>query len=579
MSATSTRPPTPDPRPAPAGPTPLDPFTVEIIKDALVAVGDEMFVSLQRTSKSPIIYEVLDYCCGILDDQAQLIAQGNGVAGFLGTLTFAAQSVLAKFGREGLVEGDIVVTNDPYTGGGTHLSDVSLVMPMFVEGALVGFAANKAHWTEVGGKDPGSWTTDSTDIFQEGLQFPCVKLFDRGQPNQALLDLIEANVRTPDMTLGDIWAQVASCRLGALRFGEICNKHGVGRVQEAIRLLLDYGEAMVQRELATLPRGTFEADDWIDDDGLSDEPHHCRVKVTVTETEFIADFTGSAAQTPGPINCTWTGLVSAVRMVFKALTDPHIPANEGTFRAMTVICPPGTVFTAERPAPVSTYWETMIFAADLVWKAMAPHVPHRLSAGHFLSVCADVTVTVHPDTSQTTILVEPNAGGWGASIDQDGEGGLVCVGDGETYILPIEVTKTVYGILVDQYAFDIVDGGEGTHRGGRGLVRDYQIISDAGGSITATFGRHKYMPWGVAGGHDGSPNAVQIRFADGRPPVTVGKTARYPLAKGDVARLITGTGGGWGDPKRRPRELVLADLRADAAREIYGLTDEDLAGR
>src|SRR5215210_1197756 len=249
--------------------THLDPFTTEIIKDALNAIGDEMFVSLQRTSKSPIIYEVLDYCCGITDDRGQLLAQGNGVGGFLGTMAFAVQSTLDKFGHDGLREGDIVVTNDPYGGGGTHLSDVSLVIPIFVDGELIGFSANKAHWTEVGGKDPGSWTTDSTDIWQEGLQFPCVKLFVGGEPVQGLLDLIEVNVRTPEMTLGDVWAQVASCRLGALRFQELCRKHGVAHVRAAITQLLDHGEAMVRRELANLPAGVYEAQDWIDDDGLS----------------------------------------------------------------------------------------------------------------------------------------------------------------------------------------------------------------------------------------------------------------------------------------------------------------------
>ena len=221
---------------------------------------------------------------------------------------------------------------------------------------------------------------------------------------------------------------------------------GWPRFVEAGDRLLDYGEAMVARELAQLPAGTYEAEDWIDDDGLTDEPHYCRVKVTISDSEFVCDFTGSAPQTLGPINCAYTGLVSGVRIVFKALTDPHLHANEGTFRALRVICPEGTVFTAQRPAPVSTYWESMIFAADLVWKALAPHVPQRLSAGHFLSVCGDVTVTVHPDTNKTTILVEPNAGGWGASIDDDGEAGLICVGDGETYILPIEVTEAEYGI-------------------------------------------------------------------------------------------------------------------------------------
>ncbi|MEZ4666279.1 MAG: hydantoinase B/oxoprolinase family protein [Thermomicrobiales bacterium] len=560
--------------------TTLDPFTIEIIKDSLNVIGDEMFVSLQRTSKSPIIYEVLDYCCGITDEQGQLLAQGNGVAGFLGTLTFAVHSVLDKFGAEYLKPGDIFITNDPYTGGGTHLSDVSLVMPIFYDGQLVAFSANKAHWTEVGGKDPGSWTTDSTDVFQEGLQFPCVRLFAEGVPNESLFDVIGANVRTPDMSLGDMWAQVASCRLAGIRFQDLCDKYGLSAVREAIGILLDYGEAMVAQELAKLPAGIYEADDWIDDDGITSDPHHCQVKVTVTADKFIADFTGSAPQTMGPINCTWTGLVSAVRLIFKALTDPHIPANEGTFRALEVICPPGTVLTAERPAPVSTYWETMIFAADLVWKALAPAVPNRLSAGHFLSVCGDVTFTIHPDTGKPAILVEPNAGGWGASIDQDGESGLVCVGDGETYVLPLEVTEAIYGIQVDRYEFNTAPGGEGKYQGGRGLIRDYRMLSDHGGFITATFGRHKFLPWGVDGGHDGSMNAVQIRFADGREPVTVGKTARYPLRKGDVARLITGCGGGWGDPAERDTDAVRADLRAglispETARDVYGLTDKE----
>jgi N-methylhydantoinase B len=554
----------------------LDPFTIEIIKDSLNAIGEEMFVSLQRTSMSPIIYEVLDYCCGITDHRAQLLAQGNGVAGFLGTLTFAVKSVIDKFGLDGIQEGDIFVTNDPYTGGGTHLSDVSLIMPVFVGDEIVGFSANKAHWTEVGGKDPGSWTTDSVDIWQEGLQFPCVRLFGGGSPIQSVFDMIEANVRTPEMTLGDVWAQVASCRLGARRFQELCRKYGVREVRQSIDALLDYGESMVRQELAKLPTGVFEAEDWIDDDGISAEPIYCRVRVTVAADAFIADFTGTAPQTRGPVNCSWTGLISAVRMVFKALTDPHLPTNDGCFRPMEVICPDGTVFTASRPAPTSTYWDSMIFAADLVWKAMAAHVPGRLSAGHFMSVCADVTYTIHPETGKPAILVEPNAGGWGASVDQDGEGGLVCLGDGETYILPIEVTEAIYGIRVDRYAYNTAPGGAGKFRGGPGLIRDYRILSDEGGFITSTFGRNKFLPWGVDGGHNGTPNAVQIIFADGREPVTVGKTARFPLKKGDVARLITGTGGGWGNPRERDRDAVLEDLRSgliddDTARMVYGL--------
>jgi N-methylhydantoinase B len=389
-----------------------DPFTMEIVKNALIALGDEMFYALQRTSKSPIIYETLDYAVGATDARGHLIAQGNGVTGFLGTLDGAVLSVLQKFGADKVRPGDVFVTNDPYEGGGTHLSDVSLVMPIFYEDEVVAFVANKAHWTEVGGKDPGSWTTDATEVYQEGLQFPNVRLFDQGEPNQALLDLISANVRLPDMTLGDLWAGVAALRVGERRFVDLCRRYGKGTILDAMENLLDHGEQMTRLELAKLPRGVFEAEDWIDDDGIGNGPFPVRIKVTISENEFVCDFTGSHSQVPGPINCTRSGLVSEVRAGFKAVTAPHLPTSGGMFRPLNIVCPPNTIFTAERPAPVSTYWETKRYAVDLLWKALAPHVPHRLPAGHFLSVCGTVLSGSHPDTGEFFLLVEPLVGGW-----------------------------------------------------------------------------------------------------------------------------------------------------------------------
>jgi N-methylhydantoinase B len=553
----------------------VDPFTVEIVKDSLIAIGDEMFVALQRTSKSTIIYEVLDFASGLIDANGQLITQGNGVTGFLGTLTFAVRSTLEKFGAEGLAPGDVVITNDPYSGGGTHLSDVSLVVPIYYDDELVAFSASKAHWTEVGGKDAGSWTTDATEVFQEGLQFPCVKLYEAGRPVQSLIDLIEANVRLPDMTLGDMHAQAASLRLGERRFHELCDKYGVDVVLGSIDALLDYGERMTRLELAKLPSGVYEAEDLIDDDGIGNGPFPVRVKITITGDEFVCDFTGTHAQVPGPVNCTLTGLHSGVRTMLKAITGPHIPVNEGCFRPLKIVCPPRTIFTAERPAPVSTYWETMNYVTDLVWKALAPVVPERLCAGHFLSVCGVVVAGLHPDTGELFLLVEPQAGGWGGGLHKDGESGLMCVGDGETYVIPIEVAESRYGIVVDQYALDVTDAGAGRHRGGRGCVRDYRAAVDGGITITATFGRHKYLPWGTAGGRDGSRNAVHLHHADGR-EVVVGKCARYFLARGEVARLITGTGGGWGDPLERPVEEVVEDVKdgyvtLDQAARDYGV--------
>ena len=554
--------------------TTIDPFTVEIIKDGLIAAGDEMFYALQRTAKSTIIYEVLDYATGLLDARGQLLTQGNGVAGFLGTLTFAVKYVLEKFGEKDLHPGDIIILNDPYVGGGTHLSDVSLIMPIFYEGQLVAFSANKAHWTEVGGRDPGSWTTDATEVYQEGLQFPAVKIFEAGTPNQAVVDIIAANVRTPDMSLGDMLAGVAALRVGERRTLELFRKYGKDTVLHAMAELLDYGERMARLELQRLPKGTYDAVDYIDDDGIGNGPFEVRVKVTITDDAFICDFTGSSGQVPGPVNCGTTGLHSAVRAAWKAVTDPLIPANEGVFRPLQVICPPRTIFTAEKPAPVSTYWETMLYAADLVWKALAPIVPNRLTAGHFLSVCGTVVYGLHPDDGSLYLLVEPQAGGWGAGMDKDGENGLVCVGDGETYVIPVEACETRYGVLVDQYALDIVDGGAGEYRGGRGLVRDYRITSEWAG-VTATFGRHKFLPWGMNGGQDGSRNYVEFIHDDGRREI-LGKCARYMLKRGEVARLHTATGGGYGPASRRPKEKVLQDLKegyitSEQAARDYGV--------
>ncbi len=554
----------------------VDPFTLEIIKEGLLAIGDEMFVTMQRTSMSTIIYEVLDYATGLTDARGRLITQGNGVTLFLGTLDFGVRSVLKKFGEGGLKPGDIIITNDPYEGGGTHLSDVSLIMPIFYNEKIVAFAANKGHWTEVGGMAAGSWTTNSKEIYQEGLQFPCIKIFHEGKPNQSLIDLIRANVRTPDMSIGDMYAQAASLRIAERRFQELCRKHGVENVLAGVETLMEHSEHLILQEIEKLPKGVYEAVDYIDDDGIGNGPFEVRVKVIVEKDTVTCDFTGTHPQVPGPVNSARTGLFSAARAVLMSLTDPSIPANEGCFRPLKIICPDRTIFTCEKPAAVSTYWETMMYAADLIWRAMAPHMPKKLPAGHFLSVCGVVLAGIHPDTGELFILVEPQAGGWGAGADKDGENGLVCVGDGETYIIPIEVCETRYGVLVDRYGYDITEGGEGRFRGGRGLVRDYRITAEEAW-YTGTFGRFKFLPWGMNDGRNGSRNYTKMIFKDSRKPVVFGKTAQFHMKRGDVARLVTATGGGYGYPLERPVEMVIHDLKngyitPQIAEKWYGVT-------
>lgn len=552
-----------------------DPFTLTIIQEQLQAAADESFVRLGRASKSPIIYEVLDYACALLTTDAELIAEAQGVPGFTGVLPMAVQSILDKFGAENMRAGDVYATNDPYSGGGTHLSDVCLIGPILYEGELVAFCANKGHWTEVGGMAPGSWTTDATEIYQEGLQLPAVRVYDAGQPVSDIIDLIAANVRLPDMTLSDLYAGVAAIRVGEARVRAMCARHGADALRASIERLLDQGEGVARNALKTLPKGSWEAQDFMDDDGFTDEPIPVRVRITITDESFTADFTGSSPQVPGPVNGTWARLQSTARVMFKAVTAPDYPNNGGCFRPVKVICPPGTIFTAQRPAPVSTYWEAGAIAIDLLWQALWPIASERLSAGHFLSICG-TNLSGTFDNGELFVMSEPQAGGWGAAPARDGQNGLVAQGNGETRNVPAEVCEARYPLLVERYALDITPHGAGRWRGGRGMVRDYRMTGP-GGHVTTTYGRHRFPPWGADGGLPGSSNsAAVIRKGATQAEVQRGKLTRYPLCKGDLVRIITGSGGGRGDPLARPAEAVRADLQAglvtphQAARD-YGL--------
>lgn len=553
----------------------VDPFTIEIVKDSLIAIGEEMFHALARTSMSPIIYEVLDYASGLTDSKGQLLTQGNGVTGFIGMLTFMVKETLKKFGENGLKEGDIIIINDSYVGGGSHLSDVGLVMPIFYEGKIIAFSANKAHWTDVGGKDPGSFSNDATEIYQEGLQFPCVKLFDEGKLNQAVLDIIKTNVRFPDLSIGDLWAQVAALRTGEKRVNELCKKNGVKVVQASIDQHLDHGEQMARQELAKLPKGEFTAEDFVDDDGFGNGPFPIKVKVTITDDKFICDFRGSHPQVPGPVNCTYTGLVSAVRTIFLAATNPSQDVNDGVFRPLEIITDPKSILAAERPAPVSIYWESMQGGADLVWQALAPSLPQRLSAGQLLSVCAVTLSGQHHISNEPFLIVEPSAGGWGAAKGQDGARGQFCIGDGETYNVPVEVAETRYGVMIDEYSLRTDGAGAGEFIGGAGVTRSYRAMTN-NQMVSATFGRNKYLPWGLNNGHQGSPNEFTIEKINGDTDGPFGIYPRYPLNRGDVVKLMTATGGGYGNPLERPSQQVAKDVKneyisLEQAKKVFGV--------
>lgn len=550
-----------------------DLFTADIIKSSLIAIGEEMFIALQRTSMSPIIYEALDYGIGITDPSGQLISQGNGIPGFIGTLDGTVRAVLGKYGRASIKPGDIFITNDPYQGGGTHLSDVSMVMPVFYDDELVAWTANKAHWTEMGGKDPGSFSADATEIYQEGLQLPTIRIYRQGKIDPSVVDILTANVRLPEMTLGDLHASAAALKVGESRMTAIIDKYGLVTTLSAIRRLLDHGEAIVRDSFKQLPQGTFEAQEIIDTDGLGNGPFYVKVKVTLREDAFIVDFTGSSPQAPGPINNTRTALESAVREVFMGIVKPGIPANAGCFRPIEIICPEGTICSAQRPAPVSAYFESMVASADAIRRALAEALPDRLIAGQVGSVCAMILDGRDERPEDNFLLVQPLVGGWGANSKADGVNGQFCVGNGETSNIPIEIAERRYKLHVERYAFHDADGGAGRQRGGKGVVLDYRIQT-AVAHVSTFFGRGETPPWGVDGGQPGSLNYAEVMRTDGTRK-RFSRASRIPLQKGDLLRLVTANGGGWGSPEERDKRLIEEDLRngfitPDQASRDYG---------
>lgn len=538
----------------------MEKFTLEIIQDALVAAGDEMFKTLERTSMSPIIYESLDYAVGITDSKGELLAQGNGVTAFLAALDSVVRASLEKYNEKNpLKEGDVIIANTPYAGGGTHLSDVSVVYPVFYRGELVAFTVNKAHWTELGGTFPGSVSTVATEIYQEGLHFPFIKIKSEGVLNAAVIDMIKVNVRLPDSTLGDLFAGIAAAEVGAKRVISIIEKYGLETYKKAKNDFLDYGERMCVEALKDIPNGVYEGESIIEDNGFGEGPFPIKAKITVTDTEFIADFNGSHPQVKGATNLAFSGLVTGCRSLFKAITTPRMDANGGAFRPMKVLCEPGTIVSAQAPSAVSVYYEVMITSIDLIWKILAPLIPNKLPAGHLRSVCATFISGIHPDTNQFYIQAEPLAGGWGASCNHDGNRGQLSCGSGESYNIPIEIREMRYGIQVNQYAFHNEGGGYGEYQGGNGQYVDYKIVSD-GAHVTAAFLGEKTKTWGMKGGHDGSYNYFMIIRKDGTKERHSLGTNIY-LEKGDVVRCVTATGGGYGNPKNRPAEQVLLDVK------------------
>jgi len=546
-----------------------DPITLEIIQSSLQAAADEMFAALRHTAMSAIIYEVLDMGTGITDRNGELAGSGAGIPAFVGVLDKTVKRVLEKYNKPGDIEpGDIFITNDPYNGGVTHLNDAVLVMPVFAGDEIVAWTANIAHWNDVGGMVPGSMSTNATEIFQEGLILAGIKLFSRGKPIRSVFDILTANCRMPDFLRGDLWAGVASVRVGERRVLEIVNKYGKDVFLHAVEEYLNYGEQVSLNALKRLPKGKYSLVEEQD----SGPPFP--VEIEILDDEFIIDLRRAPDQDKGPFNMSRDEAVTACQMAFKGVTSPDRMANGGTFRPLKVLTRPGSIFDPIYPAAQGIYYELTIRLHDLIVRCLAESIPERLPAGGFASVCGTLFGGIHPDTGRPYAVIEPELGGWGGTPRADGNPGQFSALHGETYNCPAEVAEARYGVTVDYLSFHNEEGGDGLHRGGKGVRIDYRIKSD-NAWLTVAYTRSKVPPWPLAGGCPGSPNHVLIVRANG-------ETKRYSVVSGltlntdDVIRVMTGTGAGWGDPMQRSLELVQEDLKngyitEEQANRYYGL--------
>ena len=546
-----------------------DPITLEIIQGSLRAISDEMFAVLRRTAMSAIIYEVLDAGTAVTDGDGELASSGAGIPSFVGVLDKAVKRII-ELNAGDIARGDVFVTNDPFFGGVTHLNDVVLAMPVFAGDRLVAWTASIAHWNDVGGMVPGSISNEATEIFQEGLRLPAVKVVAGGEPIRSVMEIMKANSRLADYLEGDMWAGIAAARVGERRVLEIVERYGRETFLAALGAYMEHGERVALRALADLPKGRFSLSEEQDSGAVY------RVTIQISDDEFVVDLRDNPDQDPGPRNVSRDGATIAAQILFMNLADPHGSANAGYFRRLRVLTRRGSVFHPEPPAACAVYYEVRIRLYDLIWRCLAPHVGDRLPAGGFASICGTFIGGRHPDSGRHFTIVEPQVGGWGASASADGNSAMFSGFHGDTFNCPAEVAEARYGLYVDRHTLNEAPGGEGRHRGGHGIMVDYRVRAD-GCFFTCAYTRNRHPPWGLDGGHPGSPNYAEVIRADGRVEEYAVVTA-LEVGEGDVIRIHTGNGAGHGDPRRRAPELVAEELvdgllTPERARAVYAYYD------
>ena len=535
----------------------VDPVTLEVMRNAFQSVAEEMGAALIRTALSPNIKDRRDCSTGVYSAAGELIAQAEHIPLHLGLMPSVVKSTLRIFPVTTLQPGDAVITNDPYVSG-SHLPDICIVSPVFHEGNCLGIVANLAHHVDIGGIVPGGMPTISTEIFQEGLRIPPVRICKNGRVDDEILSLITHNVRTPREAIGDVQAQIAANNIGERRLLEIARKHGAASTAAYMDELIAYSERRMRARLRDLPRGVYAFADVLEGDGLTDDLLTIKVRVEIDADRVIVDFTGSSPQTQGSVNCTRPVTLACTYFALKAVIDPDLPSAGGTFRPVEVITPEGSIVNPRFPAPVSNAnINTAQRIADVVLGALSTALPDTVPAASSGSMSVFTVGGIHPRTGAYYSYVETYGGGQGAVFDLDGMDG-VHTNMTNTRNTPAEVIETAYPLRVDRYGLVPDTDGPGRFRGGLGLTRELTVLGHSA-TINLSSDRLKIGPWGLAGGRPGGTVASSLELPTGECVTLPSKTTRSVKA-GTRIILRTAGGGGYGDPCLRDPQHVRRDV-------------------
>lgn len=548
-----------------------DPVTLQIVANALQSVTDEMATTITRTAHSTVVRDGMDFSGALCNARGETVAQAVSVPFHLGSIPTAIAALLARYGDR-LRPGDVFVMNDPFDGG-MHLQDVFIVKPVHLEETLLGFAVTTAHHGDVGGRLPGSSACDNTEIFQEGLRMPWLRLYAEGEPVEEVHRLIEANVRIPRMTFGDIGAQVAACSVAERALQALAVRHGIAALAALMDDLIAYTERLVRQEIASWPDGTATFTDWLGSDGVEERDVPITATITIRGDEVVADLSESAPMVRGALNSTRSFVLAAVYQVVRCALTVDVPNTAGAFRPVTVITKPGTIAEVVMPAASSMRGVTGFRILDALNGALAQLIPDRVPAAGEGGNTLAIFGADDPETGERFVFYELVVGTWGATPTWDGNDGLTNPASLAANI-PVEVAESEFPIVVERYGLVPDTGGAGMHRGGLAVERVWRCLTPAT-SLIVRSDRARHAPYGLAGGLPGGTSSNVVLHPDGS-ETTLPAMFSTTIEAGDVYLHRMAGGGGWGDPLERDPKAVAADVRdgkvsVEAAEVLYGV--------